>query len=250
MIIGVNLYVARTYPTPVISAWGKSDIGYLARTVGIRDITIAWNFTMLGINASQVIASQPPTPDSAMITVLTQIAESCGLSVSHLVLFKARGAGARKRSVSPSNPQDWFASLFLGEWPYMKVAQKFGVRKFAIETELQNLEENPLWSNFFTSARAFYSGILSYATWGAGFFSGDKHLFPGAELYGATAYSAVALPGSETVSALTTAWSRFLNAYVPSNILRRTALDEAGILAQSDAYTDPWGLGIPAGPDA
>jgi hypothetical protein len=118
------------------------------------------------------------------------------------------------------------------------MAQHEHISEFIAGTELTSIEGSPLWRHFYSAAAKIYSGTLSYASWGGGFFTLHRQLPPVAK-YGVTAYPSFDLPVTATVSQLTADWTRFLDV-VPGKVLRQTAIDEIGIPAEEGAYADPW----------
>jgi hypothetical protein len=235
---GVDLYVTRNYSLSETRALGKRDIAWIAQTLGVQAIGIAWDLSVPGDSSNTVQNNGPVSPSVADIDALTQIAQDYHLQVDYRVLFRVNGRDGVSESLRPISQRLWFVSLLTAETPYLRLATKDRVAEFVVGTELSHLEGSSEWPRFFKGASSIYSGTLSYAAWGVNFFSARRQLPPVTD-YGVTAYPAVDLPDGAPVSELTTAWVSFLRA-APASVLRNTAIDEIGIPAEAGAYTDPW----------
>jgi hypothetical protein len=238
LITGVDLYVTRDYSLADTETMGKRDIAWIARTLRVQAIGIAWDLSVPAGTSDVVEASAPVTPSVADIRALTRIAQTYHLRVEYRVLFQVAGRDGATESLRPSSQPRWFASLLSAETPYLRLAAQRHVGEFVVGTELANLEDSAQWPRFFADASRIYPGTLSDAAWGGNFFSAHPVLPPETD-YGATAYPAVHLPDSATVAQLTAAWTSFLDRE-PASVLRRTAIDEIGIPAEAGAYAHPW----------
>jgi hypothetical protein len=243
MTVGVDLYDTQDYSLDETETLGQRAIGYIADTLKVKSIGIAWDYTVPSLTSDQVVASSSVTPSTADIEALTRIAKSYGLRVEYRVLFEVAGQNGQSESLDPADTSAWFGSLLSAEQPWLRLAQSEGVGEFIVGTETVDIEDSPLWKGFFTQAAKTYHGTLSYATWGGsptsgGFFSG-KRVLPPIGLYGVTAYPSVGLSADASVPQLTADWTKFLSN-VPQSVLRRTAIDEIGIPAAAGSYNDPW----------
>ncbi|MBO0805955.1 MAG: hypothetical protein J2P25_23150 [Nocardiopsaceae bacterium] len=246
MTVGVDLYDAQDYSVAETRVLGERAISYIANTLRVKSIGIAWDYAVPGWNSDTVLPASPGTPSLADIAALTSIARSHGLRVSYRALFTVTGVNGQSERLKPAHTKAWLNSLLTTETPALRLAASEHVGEFVVGTETASIEGSPLWHGFFTRAAALYHGTLSYATWGGspqagGFFSAKRALPPVGRtgLYGATAYPSVSLPSDAPVSKLTSAWESFL-AHAPARVLRRTALDEVGIPAADGMYADPW----------
>jgi len=243
MTVGVDLYDTQNHSLSETRSLGERAISYIANTLRVKSIGIAWDYAVPGWNSNRVLPSSQVTPTMDDIRALTSIARSHGLHVEYRVLFAVTGVNGQSERLKPADTKTWLNSLLAAETPALRLAQSEHVGEFIVGTETATIEGSPLWRGFFSQAAKTYDGTLSYATWGGspqagGFFSAKRALSPGG-LYGATAYPSVSLPSSAPVSRLTSAWESFLKT-VPAPVLRRTAIDEVGIPAADGAYTDPW----------
>ena len=248
--MGVDLYINKNYSIADTMRMGERDISYIARTLDVGAIGIAWDYEVPGRHSDDVESNTSITPSIADIAALTSIAHSFDLQVEYRVLFQIGSHNGESEILYPSNTTTWLDSLLSAEAPALKLAQQDGVHEFIVGTELPGVEGSPLWSQFFNAAGQMYHGILSYAAWGGnpgenGFFSAGRKLMP-VVYYGATAYPYVDLPPDASVSQLTQAWEKFLQT-VPSPVLQLTAIDEVGIPATVGAYHAPWAWNAPKG---
>jgi hypothetical protein len=241
LTVGVDLYVDRDYPLSEVQAWGERDIAYLAGVLHVTSVGIDWDFLLPSPYSDQVEPESFVTPPPADIQALTAIAKAHGMTVSYRVLFWLAG---RTAPLAPAHPNAFFASLLAAERPYLAVAQSEGVTEFVAGTERTTLAASPRWGWLLGHAAESYDGTLSYAQWGGepgdgGYFYGDGYLMPVSQ-YGVTAYPNVNLPATATAGQLAGAWEAYLSRQVPAPVLRRTAIDEAGIPAEAGAYRHPW----------
>jgi glycosyl hydrolase family 113 len=243
MAVGVDLYDTQDRSVAETRSLGERAISYIANTLRVKSIGIAWDYAVPGWNSDRVQPAARITPSIDDIAALTSIAKAHGLHVEYRMLFAVTGVNGQSERLKPANTKTWLNSLLTAETPALRLAQSEHVGEFIVGTETASIEGSPLWRGFFTQASKIYNGTLSYATWGGspqagGFFSAKRALSPGG-LYGATAYPPVSVPSGAPVPRLTSAWESFLKA-VPESVLRRTAIDEVGIPAADGAYADPW----------
>jgi len=241
-LVGVNLYVNRNYSLAQTEKFGARDLAYIARTLKLKAVSIAWDYNMPGPHSDTVTASPSRTPTTADLAALTSIARSYGLRVEYRVLYAVSNSDSRGKSIQPKNLKAWLRSLLAAETPALKLAHRDHVSEFIAGTEMASIDQSPLWGGFFTKAKRLYHGILSYASWGGlnrhgGFFSSRRQLLPLA-YFGASAYPAIDLPPTVSVARLTRAWLAFLRQ-APERLLHLTAIDEIGIPAVAGAYRDP-----------
>jgi glycosyl hydrolase family 113 len=243
MAVGVDLYQNQDNSVALTRSYGERTIKYIANTLRVKSIGIAWDYAVPGWNSNKVLPTSQITPSIDDIRALTSIAQSYGLHVEYRVLFTVAGVNGQSERLAPKDTKAWLNSLLAAEAPALRLAQSEHVGEFIVGTEMPTTSGSPLWSGFFRQAAKIYHGTLSYATWGGnpqsgGFFSVKRSL-PPVGLYGVTAYPSVHLPPSASVSELTSAWESFLRT-VPAPVLRRTAIDEVGIPAADGSYADPW----------
>lgn len=242
-LAGVNLYVGENYSLADAKAWGERDLKYIADTLKLKAVAIAWDYNVPDPSSDEVEASPSRTPTIADLAALTAIAKSYRLRVEYRVLYSIGNSDSRAESIQPKNLAAWLRSLLAAETPALELAQRDHVSEFVAGTEMASIDQSPLWGAFFTKAAKVYRGILSYASWGGkagfgGFFSSQRIPLP-LKYFGASAYPPFNLPATATVAQLTKAWVAFLRR-APEWLLHLTAIDESGIPAVAGAYRDPW----------
>ncbi len=253
-VVGVNLYAKENYSLADTRAWGARDLRYIARTLKLKAVSIAFDYNVTGRYSDTVTASPTRTPTMADLAALTSIARSYGLRVEYRVLFAVGNSDSRGQSIQPRSLRAWLGSLLTAETPALKLAQANHVSEFIVGTEMASVDQSPLWGGFFAGASRLFHGILSYSQWGGkstgsglgGFFSPKRVLLP-ERYFGVSAYPPVNLPATASVARLTDAWLAFLRQ-APESVLYRTAIDEMGIPAAAGAYRAPYqwdGLGDP-----
>ncbi len=248
-LVGVNLYVNENYSLADAKAWGERDLKYIAHTLRLKAVAIAWDYNVPSPSSDTVAASSSRTPTVADLAELTSIAKSYRLRVEYRVLYAIGNSDSRNESIQPGNLTAWLRSLLAAETPALKLAQRDHVSEFVAGTEMASIDQSPLWGAFFAKAAQLYHGTLSYASWGGksgsgGFFSSQRVLLP-LRYFGASAYPPVNLPATASVAQLTKAWVAFLRR-TPEWLLHLTAIDETGIPAVAGSYRDPYqwdGLG-------
>jgi len=251
LVVGVNLYLNKNYPIAQVEDFGARDLKYIARTLKLKAVSIAWDYNVPSPSSDTVTASASRTPTIADLAALTSIARSYGLRVEYRVLYAVNNSDSRGGSIQPINLNAWLNSLLTAEAPALELAQREHVSEFIAGTEMVSIDQSPLWGGFFARAARIFHGTLSYASWGGrsglgGFFSPRRRLLP-LGYFGASAYPPVDLPPTASVAQLTAAWVAFLRQ-APARLLRLTALDEVGIPAVAGAYRAPYrwdGLGHP-----
>lgn len=248
-LVGVNLYVDKNYSLAETKTWGERDLKYIADTLRLKAVAIAWDYNVPSPSSDTVTASSSRTPTIADLAELTSLARSYHLRVEYRALYAIGNSDSRSVSIRPRNLSAWLRSLLAAETPALKMAQRDHVSEFVVGTEMASIDQSPLWGAFFPEAARLYRGILSYASWGGksgfgGFFSPQRVPLP-LRYFGASAYPPINLPATASVARLTKAWVAFLRR-APESLLRLTAIDETGIPAVAGAYRDPYqwnGLG-------
>ena len=75
-LVGVNLYVDENYSLADTKAWGERDLKYIADTLGLKAVAIAWDYNVPSPSSDSVTASPSRTPTIADLAALTSIARS------------------------------------------------------------------------------------------------------------------------------------------------------------------------------
>jgi hypothetical protein len=241
-LVGVNLYVNRNYSLAQARQFGARDLKYIARTLKLKAVSIAWDYSVPTRTSDTVHVSPVRTPTRADLAALTSIARSYGLRVEYRVLYAVKSSDQRGKSIQPKHLTLWLRSLLTAEKPALTLAQHDHVREFIVGTEMASIDQSRLWGGFLAKAARLYHGILSYASWGGpakggGFFGPQRVLLP-LKYFGASTYPAIDLSARATVAQLTKAWLGFLRQ-APERLLRLTAIDEIGIPEVAGAYRAP-----------
>jgi hypothetical protein len=244
-ITGVDLYVKENYSLSDVLAWGTRDLSYIRDKLGLKAVSIDWDYNVPRPGSNVVEDSATRTPTIADIRALTYLAKAYGLRVEYRVLFAIDNKDTRDGSINPGNLKVWLDSLYTTETSALKLAADAGVPEVVVGSEMATIDTSPQWDAFFKKAEKIYKGSLSYASYGGqtdtdgGFFSNTRVELPTNDL-GVTAYPAINLPGDASVTALTRAWEKYLTRFADNAILRRTTIQEIGIPALPGWYRKPW----------
>ena len=244
-IVGVDLYVDENYSLKDVTSWGERDLKYIRDTLGLKAVSIDWDYNVPSSDSNKVEASASRTPTIADIEELTKIAKSDGLRVEYRVLFAVNNKDSRDGSISPKNLNDWLDSLYGTETDALKLAEDEKVPEFVVGSEMASIDKSSDWDTFFKKAAKIYTGSLSYASYGGhtdsdgGFFSDSRVELPTADL-GVTAYPDIDMSPNTTSAVLAKQWEKYLTKHTSEAILRRTAIEEIGIPAVAGYYWDPW----------
>jgi hypothetical protein len=244
-ITGVDLYVNQNYSLSDVLAWGTRDISYISNTLGLKAVSIDWDYNVPSAGSNLVEDSATRTPSIADIRALTYLAKAYGLRVEYRVLFAVDNTDSRDGSIDPANLRLWLDSLYTTEAPALRLAASTGVPGFVVGSEMATIDKSPQWDAFFKKAEKIYKGSLSYASYGGhtnydgGFFSRSRVELPTND-FGVTAYPAIHLASDASVTALTRQWEKYLNRFTDNAILDRTTIEEVGIPALDGWYSQPW----------
>ena len=249
-VLGVDLYALNNYPDTQVEAYGRRTLGYIKNVLKADAVGIVWNFYAPNLY-SAVVQATDSTLSASGLAILTKIANQNHLLVEYrpLILVPTESnhwAGL----INPYPPAKWFDSYYRAELPYLRTAQRLGVREFVTATELQDLNTSPLWPSFFARVSHVYHGVISYAAWDGDYFgAAPGHSFRAAtpkllpaKYIGMDMYWHMNLPANATTAEVTAAWDELFSKVTPA-VLRRTAIDETGIEARTGAYSAPQDLG-------
>ena len=244
-IVGVDLYVDQNYSIKDVEAWGARDLKYIRDTLGLKAVSIDWDYNVPTAKSDTVEASKTRTPSIAAIEDLTNIAKDDGLRVEYRVLFAVDNKDSRDGSISPKNLNAWLDSLYSTETDALKLAESKKVPEFVVGSEMASIDKSSDWAAFFKKAAKIYKGSLSYASYGGhtdsdgGFFSDSRVELPTTDL-GVTAYPSIDVKPHTSVEVLTRRWEDYLTKHTSDAILRRTEIEEIGIPAVDGYYWQPW----------
>jgi hypothetical protein len=247
-VLGVDVYALSNYPASEVRVDGQRVLSYIKTVLKADAVGIVWNYFATG-DSSAAVRSTRDTLSARNVAILTKIADSYGLQVEYRpVMLVPRLQNPWSGKILPANPVKWFDSYYRAELPYLRAAQRLGVREFVAQTEMHSLNDSPFWQPFLAKAAKVYHGVLSYAAWDGDYFGADPgapvqaglpntHFLPPPYL-GMDMYWHTQLRASASQTEVTQAWEALFSKAPPA-ILRRTAIDEMGIQARAGAYRDP-----------
>jgi hypothetical protein len=249
-VLGVDLYALSNYPAAQVETYGKRMLWYIKHVLKADAVGIVWNFYAPSIS-SNAVKNTNATLSPQNVAILTRIAIQDHLLVQYRPLILAPSEPSPwEGQITPYLQPSWFNNYYRAELPYLKIAQRSGVREFVAGTELVQLNSSPLWSPLFTRLSHFYHGLISYSAWDGNYFGASPEsqiktarpqLLP-AKYVGMDMYWHVEVPPDATQAQVTAAWESLFGKVSPP-LLRRTAIDEMGIEARAGAYADPQDLG-------
>jgi hypothetical protein len=249
-VLGVDLYALSNYSPAEVEAYGKRMLRYIKHTLKADVVGIVWNFYAPSVS-SDAIKSTDATLSARNVAILTRIAIQDHLLVQYRPLIMVPSEqDSWEGHLTPNFQPDWFNNYYRAELPYLKIAQRFGVREFVAGTELAYLNSSPLWSSLFARISRVYHGLISYSAWDGNYFgvppqsqvkTAKPQLLP-AKYVGMDMYWHAKIRPDATPTQVTAAWESLFGTVSPS-LLRRTVIDEMGIEARTGAYANPQALG-------
>lgn len=243
-VLGVDLYAPSNYPAAEVRADGQRTLDYIKQVLKADAVGIVWDFYAAG-NHSDGVKTTQETLSARNVGILTTMARQDGLQVEYrpLIFVGTLAHHGWEGKITPSNPGLWFSRYYTAELPYLKIAQRQGVKEFVAATEMHDLNGSPLWRSFLRRVSKVYHGVTSYSAWDQDYFPPDTHLLAVKDL-GMDMYQPLDLPATASAKRVTAAWEKMFST-IPVSVLRRTAIDETGIEARSGAYRNPPNLGAP-----
>jgi hypothetical protein len=249
-VLGVDLYAQENYSPAQVKAYGQRTLGYIKNVLKANAVGIVWTFISPNPYEDTIEATDA-TLSADNVAILTNIALHDHLLVEYRPLILVPSLQNKwEGQISPYPEAGWFNNYYRAELPYLKVAQRLGVREFVTATELEELNGSSLWPSFFSRVAQVYHGVISYGAWDGNYFGVSpgayfQHAMPQllpVKYLGMDMYWHINLPPSATSSEVTGAWEALFGK-MPSSVLRRTAIDETGIQARAGAYPAPQALG-------
>lgn len=245
-VVGINVYSRSNYPAGQVTAYGKRIFAYIKNVLKADAVGIVWNFYTPSLNSDNV-ESTGATLSASNVEILTRIATQDHLLVEYRPMILVSGQpNSWQGLLYPYLPARWFSNFYRAEVPYLKMAQKLGVREFVTSTELSELKSSPLWSSFFAQVSRVYHGVISYTAWDGDYFGyppgtlfrmAKPDLLP-VKYLGMDMYWHMNIAATATSAEVTADWEALFSK-VPASVLRRTAIDETGIPAEVGAYQNP-----------
>ncbi len=237
-ILGVDLYALHNYPAADVTIYGQRMIGYIKDTLDADAVGIVWNYYATTYTSDKVISSPQNTLSASNVAILTRIAKAYHLRVEYRPLIMVTGEkNPWQGLITPASQLAWFHSYYKAELPYLKVAQKLGIKEFVAANEMHHLNASPDWSKLFSWERKVFHGVVSYTAWDEDYLPRAQHVLP-VRYLGTNMYRPLFLPNNASSARVTAAWEAYF-AKVPESVLERTAIDETGISARAGAYRHP-----------
>lgn len=270
--IGVTINDDPPLPDNQEMAQAQSVFSYVA-SLGADSVSINFPFYMASQSASSVYSGSG-TPSPAALKGIIEIAEENGLSVQLRPLmseadFDTPITGEWRGSIVPSNVGAWFTSYWNWLEPYLIVAKQTDVESFAIGSEL-----NTLVSAGATTSATPGAPVVGIHNWlpywlilrhEVQSIIGDKMVYAASHLlyatipgvqFGYDAYYPVTIPAGDpppSESDTTTTVNEFAASMEKSfqsdgfaATLSSTRLEEVGIAAAANAWTQPNDFNYPS----
>jgi hypothetical protein len=253
--LGVDLYAPRNYTAAQVEADGERTLAYIKNVLKADAVGIVWNFYATSLYSDAVEATGA-TLSASNVSILTKIATQDHLLVEYRPLIILPSTSNHWEGlINPYPPADWFNNYYSAELPYLRLAQQLGVSEFVTASEMEELNDSPLWPSLFARISQVYHGVISYSSWDGNYFGSAPgtsfqvarpSLLP-AKYLGMDMYWHMNLPAAATTAEVTAAWEALFGK-VPPSVLHRTAIDETGIQARDGAYSNPQALNAPGIP--
>jgi hypothetical protein len=232
------------YTVAETRAEGELTLSYIKDTLHANAVDLVWIMYAPSRNSDSVVTSPADTLTAADIAILTQIAQRDGLYVEYRPMMFVQGLkDSWEGRIRPSDPDAWFASYYEANLPYLQAAEKYRVNEYVIGTEMNGLSADTQWASFLEKAAKVYKGQISYTADQNRYFDASTRQAPPTQLTGVDMYEPLRLSASASTTAVTEAYEKFF-ADLPADLLERTAIQETGIAASNEAYTNPPNLGI------
>jgi hypothetical protein len=255
-VIGVDLYAPDNYAPTVVQTDGERTLAYIKNVLKANTVGIVWDFYATSAS-SDAVETTSSTLSVQDIAILTEIAKQDGLRVEYRPLIfvntpatcampgpaSTNVCNTWEGLIAPQDPVSWFASYYEAELPYLQLAQRLRVGEFVTATEMEDLNDSPLWPAFFARVARVYRGTVSYTAWDKDYFNAPGPLLPTKKL-GMDMYMALNLPSTATSAQVTAAWEQYFSQ-IAETVRRRTMIDETGIPARAGAYDNPEWQSLP-----
>ena len=168
-VLGVDLYALSNYPPAKVEAYGKRMLRYIKHVLQADAVGIVWNFYAPSVSSDasrhrcDVVSPKCGDPDQ------DRDSRSSAGAIPPTDHGTQRATPGKVTSPPTFQPR-WFNNYYRAELPYLKIAQRFGVREFVTGTELVDLNSSPLWSSLFARISRVYHGLISYSAWDGNYF--------------------------------------------------------------------------------
>lgn len=212
-----------------------------ATSLEANAVSVSFAFYTDGLRSNSLHPGEE-TPSPERVAAVVAVAHDHGLHVTLRPLLDERILQPDKWRgvIEPTDPDRWFASYQQFLTPYLSMAQRAGVERFTIGSELTSMEADPRWNGLAAAARGLYHGALSYsANWG----SYQEQAPPVPVRAGLDAYFPTTLADNASIDQVEAAWEDWFSSIRHRVDYRELVLDEVGIAAQQGAYRQPYQWG-------
>jgi hypothetical protein len=152
-VLGVDLYALGNYTAAQVEADGERTLAYIKNVLKADAVGIVWNFYAASLYSDAVEATGA-TLSASNVGILTKIATQDHLLVEYRPLILVPSTSNHWEGlINPYPPAEWFNSYYRAELPYLRLAQQLGVSEFVTASEMQDLNDSPLWPSFFVQPR-------------------------------------------------------------------------------------------------
>jgi hypothetical protein len=193
--------------------------------------------------ASSVAADPERTPSDAALRAIAASAKERGMRIRLRLLVDVR-SGESRVTISPADPDAWFASYAQRVRHYAWLAGELGADTLEIGAELKGVSKDAeRWREVVAVARAAFGGRLAYAAnWDE--FK-QVRWWDAVDEIGVDAWFPVAASADPAPSAVLAAWRPYLDALgaVAGRFRRPVVLSELGYSSSVGALIEPWRRG-------
>ena len=209
--------------------------------LNVNSVAVNFLFVMDGPRASAVGPDPRHTPSPARLAIFLEEARASRMRVAvRPILDEQSLLPSWRGKIKPASRDRWFADYAKFLASYGAVAQQHEVAELVVGVELNSLQRDRRWAGLIATVRKSFTGELAYSANFDEFQKGSRA--PAVDTVGVDAYFKVDEPDDAPVSALTSAWVRWLDRYAGRRATK-LVLHEVGIAAQDGAYHHPaqWG---------
>jgi hypothetical protein len=234
--LGIDVLLTDTKEaTSTLLAQANKNFAYV-KSLGANSVSITFDIFVKGPTLNSVYVG-PDTPTPAALVTVIKSAESHHLAVEvRPVIDEFNPKLLWRGGITPKSVPKWIASYDSVLHPFLVAAQSALANEFVIATELNQLNTNKAWGKtVIPFVRKYYQGALVFnVAWnepGIVALSGTS--------FSIDTYPAVKVSNTASVAKIEAGWNAHLKALpmpVPDSSV---VMQEVGIAAQDNAYTEP-----------
>jgi hypothetical protein len=253
--VNISFYDSAWRPDSFVATQSATYARYFADDLGATTVTVTVPLWVTSTRSNKVLSGLDPTskyastPTPERLRILVDALRAKGLEVRVRPLINEGGLareGAWRGKITPNDPDKWFASYRRAIRPMLDVAVAGGASSFVVQVELQKLGADPRWADLISWVHGRFSGnVVWNSVWGL--HGGAGYAPHPTTRFAIDPYPIVHLPGKATVEQLVGGWASFLDANPLPAPAQNTLLQEVGILASANIYSQPWLHANPTG---